>query len=177
MPTDPYELRTPRLRLRALSLDDAQLALSGDRRALAARIAASVPADWPEPALSESLPGIVAHMARLPGGEGWLWVIIERKSAAMIGDIGFHGPVTGTSSVEIGYLIFPSARGHGYATEAATGLLDWAFSQPGIERVTAQIAPDNVASLRVAEKLGMRETTAKQPGFRCFERLKSEPGE
>lgn len=67
----------------------------------------------------------------------------------------------------------PAARGRGYATEAAAALIAWAFAQPGVERVTAQIAPGNAASLRVARKLGMREATSDEPGYLCFERRKS----
>lgn len=170
---DPYDLLTPRLRLRSLTLEEARLALRGDRKTLAARIGASVPADWPGIGLTTSLPGIVAHMAKHADGAGWLWVIIERATASMVGDIGFHSPLVGVSSVEIGYLIFQGARGRGYATEATASLVAWALSQPGIERVIAQIAPDNAPSLRVAAKLGMRETAAEEPGFRCFERLKA----
>jgi len=169
---DPYELFTPRLRLRSLAVEEARLALRGDRKTLAARIGASVPADWPGAGLTTSLPGIIAHMAKHADGAGWLWVIIERATASMVGDIGFHSPLVGVSSVEIGYLIFPSAGGRGYATEATASLVEWALSQPGIERVTAQIAPDNAPSLRVAAKLGMRETAMEEPGFRCFERLR-----
>ena len=179
MATDPYELLSARLRLRSLTLAEAQLALHGERSALAARIGARVPADWPGPALSESLPGIVAHMER-HGNEsaaGWLWVIIETRTARVVGDIGFHSPLRGASSVEVGYLIFPEARGLGYATEATALLVEWALSQPGIERVTAQIAPDNLASLRVAAKLGMREIPMEEPGYRCFERRRVSQGE
>lgn len=170
MATYPYELRSARLRLRSLTPSEAQLALRGERGALATRIRARVPVDWPGPALLGSLPGIVAHMERNGSDAGWLWVIIESGTARMVGDIGFHGPLRGVSSVEVGYVIFPDARGHGYAAEASALLMDWALSQPGIERVTAQIAPDNHASLRVAEKLGLREVPMEAPGYRCFER-------
>jgi ribosomal-protein-alanine N-acetyltransferase len=174
----PDEVLTPRLRLRTLSLDDARLVLQGERDALAARIRASVPADWPGPGLAASLPGIVAHMAQHPAdAAGWVWVVIDQQAAAMVGDIGFHSPVRSVASVEIGYLIFPDARGRGYATEAAAALLAWAFSQPEVERVTARIEPGNGPSLRVAAKLGMRETASEEPGYRCFERLKSDPCE
>lgn len=171
----PLELRTPRLRLRSLSLEDARLALRGDWEALSARIGARVPADWPGAGLAAGLPDIVAHMEQHGGGAGWLWVILEPATAAMIGDIGFHSPLAGASSVEFGYVIFPGARGRGYATEAAAALLEWALSQPGIERVIAQIAPENGPSLRVAQKLGLREAAPETSGYRCFERVRTYP--
>lgn len=174
--TDPIdEVLTPRLRLRALTRDDIELILRGDRAALAARIGARVPDGWPGPALASSLPEIAAGMAGKPlDTAGWVWAVIERGTAAVVGDIGFHSPVRGVASVEIGYVISPEARGRGYATEAAAALVAWAFSQPGVARVTAQIDPGNAASLRVADKLGMRETAPEEPEYRCFERLKSD---
>ncbi len=166
-----YVLLTPRLRLRALSLEEAQLAMHSDRPALSARIGAQIPMSWPRSDLAEGLPVIIAEMRQQAGDERWLWVIIEPRSAMVIGDIGFHGPVTGSSAVELGYLILPEHQGHGYATEAALALLDWAFGQPGVERVIARIMPANAASLRVAQKLGMREIASDEPGYRHFERL------
>src|SRR5258708_25441558 len=140
MQDHPHEVLTPRLRLRALSLDDARLVLRGDRHALATRVGAYIPTDWPGPALTASLPGIVERIeARPADAYGWVWVVIDSQAAAVVGDIGFHSPVRGVASVEIGYLIFPEARGRGLATEAAVALLTWAFPQPGGERVTAHI--------------------------------------
>ena len=45
--------------------------------------------------------------------------------------------------------------GNGYATEAALAVRDWALAELGLERLIALIYPDNVRSIRVAEKLGM----------------------
>jgi RimJ/RimL family protein N-acetyltransferase len=166
-----YELRTSRLRLHALSREEIALALRGERRALSERIGAEVPPTWPESNLAEGLPSIIADMERLPGDERWVWVIIEPQAGAVIGDIGFHGPVAGAASAELGYLIFTEYYGHGYATEASEALLTWAFAQPQVARVIVRIAPDNAASLRVAQKLGMRQTPSDDADYLCFERL------
>jgi RimJ/RimL family protein N-acetyltransferase len=45
-------------------------------------------------------------------------------------------------------------RNRGYATEAAKALVEWAFEQPGVKRITAHCDQDNVASHRVVEKAG-----------------------
>jgi ribosomal-protein-alanine N-acetyltransferase len=55
--------------------------------------------------------------------------------------------------VELGYAVTPGARGRGVATEALQQLTEWAFDQ-GMQRVTALISPENVASSRVALKAG-----------------------
>lgn len=168
MTAPSYELLTARLRLRALSLEEASLAMNGDRKALGARIGADVPTTWPGPDLTGSLPVILAEMRRQAGDERWLWVIIEPHAAAVIGDIGFHGPVTGSATVELGYVLFPEYHGRGYATEASRALLAWAAQRPGVVRVIVRIASENTPSLRVAEKLGMRETASDEPGYRRF---------
>jgi RimJ/RimL family protein N-acetyltransferase len=62
--------------------------------------------------------------------------------------------VNGRPEVEIGYRLIRSAWGHGYATEAAQAVATYATTL-GIQRLIALIDPGNVASIRVAYKLGM----------------------
>ncbi|HEY7974494.1 MAG TPA: GNAT family N-acetyltransferase [Ktedonobacterales bacterium] len=164
-----YEILTRHLRLYALSLAQARLALNGDRAALGAQISTHVPPEWPGHELAESLPTIIAEMERLAHDERWLWVIVDQATSTVIGDIGFHGPVTGAPTVELGYVILPGSQGHGYATEASEALLDWAAGRPAVERVIARIAHGNTASLRVAAKLHMREVVSVEPRYRRYE--------
>lgn len=176
MTTRYDDLRTARLRLHALSIAETRLALRGDRAALGERIGAIVPPTWPEPHLADGLPAILAEMERVGGDERWVWLIIEPREGAVIGDIGFHGPATGAATVELGYLLFPGHAGRGYATEAAEALMALAFARVGVARVIVRIEPDNAASLRVAAKLGMRETASDDPTYRQFERLSPSSG-
>ena len=60
------------------------------------------------------------------------------------------------AEVELGWALTRRHWGHGYATEAALAVRDWAYAERGIERLVSLIAPDNVRSARVAEKLGAR---------------------
>ena len=85
---------------------------------------------------------------------GWyaLWLIV-RKDGSHIGNLSFKGtPEDGTA--EIGYGIAEEFRGLGYATEALETILEWAFDQPGVMRIAAETAPDNLASQRVLAKCG-----------------------
>jgi RimJ/RimL family protein N-acetyltransferase len=50
----------------------------------------------------------------------------------------------------------PAHRGHGYATEAVAAMVAHAFTGPGVRRITAGCFADNLASVRVLEKVGMR---------------------
>ena len=54
--------------------------------------------------------------------------------------------------------------GEGYATEAALACRDWAVGELGLKRLVSVIAPDNAASIRVAEKLGETLEREKLPG-------------
>lgn len=57
---------------------------------------------------------------------------------------------------ELGWGLIRRAWGYGYATEAAQAVRSWCREDRGIERLVSLIAPDNVRSQRVAEKLGAR---------------------
>ena len=57
---------------------------------------------------------------------------------------------------EIGWVLAPGVQGRGYATEAARALLRVAFDEVGVNRVWAQLEPQNTASARICERLGMR---------------------
>jgi RimJ/RimL family protein N-acetyltransferase len=57
---------------------------------------------------------------------------------------------------ELGWALVRRAWGFGYATEAAEAVKSWSYQERGIERLVSLIAPDNVRSQRVAEKLGAR---------------------
>jgi [ribosomal protein S5]-alanine N-acetyltransferase len=62
----------------------------------------------------------------------------------------------GVRAGKLGYAIRADQWGHGYATDAVHTLADFGFRQLGLHRVSAAIGPDNAASIRVAERLGMR---------------------
>ena len=55
---------------------------------------------------------------------------------------------------ELGWGLTRAHWGHGYATEAAAAIRDWAHERPYIDRLVSLISPDNVRSQRVAERLG-----------------------
>lgn len=56
---------------------------------------------------------------------------------------------------DLGYAFLPQFRGQGYATEAATNVLEHARSALGFERVAAIVSPDHLDSIRVLERVGM----------------------
>ncbi|QTX03374.1 GNAT family N-acetyltransferase [Agromyces archimandritae] len=69
-----------------------------------------------------------------------------------------HGDPANTRLVEaqLGYMIDPAHAGRGYATALARGLLEVAFEEVGVRRVTAGCFAENTASWHVMERVGMR---------------------
>ena len=61
----------------------------------------------------------------------------------------------GVKAAKLGYAIHVRHWGRGYATDAARTLTGFGFRELGLHRVSAAIGPDNAASIRVAQRLGM----------------------
>jgi RimJ/RimL family protein N-acetyltransferase len=64
---------------------------------------------------------------------------------------------------ELGWALIRAHWGHGYATEAAAAIRNWAHEFRSIERLVSLISPDNVRSQRVAERLGAVPTQTVVP--------------
>lgn len=64
---------------------------------------------------------------------------------------------------ELGWGLLRSHWGHGYATEAAAAIRDWARRRRKIDRLVSLISPDNIRSQRVAERLGAVPTETITP--------------
>lgn len=86
------------------------------------------------------------------------WGVVRKDDRILIGVCGltYFSDVCGSPETEIGYRLARDVWGNGYATEAAVAVRDYGFSSLSLERMIALIDPQNVASIRVAEKLGMR---------------------
>ncbi|WP_299371681.1 GNAT family N-acetyltransferase [uncultured Kiloniella sp.] len=83
------------------------------------------------------------------------FVVEDKMTDVVIGEMTFH-PWFVEKTWEIGWLILPEFQGRGYASEAASALLDVGFSELEIHRIVATAQPQNPASFRVMEKVGMR---------------------
>lgn len=102
---------------------------------------------------------LVAELENEPERLGWgVWMIVDRDNGKTIGDGGFKGRPDRNGVVEIGYGIAAQAQNQGYATEAVKGLVDWAFQTGKVAQVIAECKKDNVASIKVLEKVGMHQT-------------------
>lgn len=85
-----------------------------------------------------------------------MWACVEKETQQVIGHCGLvEKEVEGKEEFEVTYTLAQYAWGRGYATEMAGALRNYAASKLHIKRLIALIHPENVASARVAEKIGM----------------------
>ncbi len=84
-----------------------------------------------------------------------MWAIELKSSGDFVGRVGYIDP-EGWPGFELGWMIARRHQGRGYATEASRFALDHALDVLRRPRVISLVRPGNEASLRVAQKLGMR---------------------
>jgi RimJ/RimL family protein N-acetyltransferase len=82
-----------------------------------------------------------------------MWAVEEKETRKLVGRIGFLDP-TGWPGFELGWTLGRESWGQGYATEGAGRALEYAFTELNRDHVISLIAPENVASIRVAERIG-----------------------
>ncbi|MBP1993766.1 GNAT family N-acetyltransferase [Paenibacillus eucommiae] len=84
-----------------------------------------------------------------------LWAACLKDSKEFIGDCGLiKQQVNGSTEIEIGYHISKKHWSKGYASEAARACKEYGFGQLGLKKLISIIVPKNMASIRVAEKIG-----------------------
>ena len=84
-----------------------------------------------------------------------MFSVIEKSSGRWVGRLGPWQP-EGWPGTEVGWAIMRDCWGRGYAVEGSIAAADWAFDTLGWTDMIHSIHPDNIASVRVAEKLGSR---------------------
>jgi RimJ/RimL family protein N-acetyltransferase len=90
------------------------------------------------------------------------WAVEEKASRRLIGGVGFSERKRERGDAlkglpELGWMFASTMSGNGYATEALRAALEWGKVRFGAQRVIAITAPENIASMRVAQKCGFRE--------------------
>jgi RimJ/RimL family protein N-acetyltransferase len=101
------------------------------------------------PAIPGNRPGVFAVES---AGEFIGVVTLDRRDPESPGHVR-----ESAYEIEIGYMFLPASWGHGYATEAAAAVVDWAETQLPSEPIVLCTQAAHEASLRVAARLGFRE--------------------
>ncbi|WP_280267077.1 GNAT family N-acetyltransferase [Nocardia wallacei] len=140
-----------RLLLRRWTAADIDAVRGGPRRA---EWAADFPADG-----DRVIAGLLTENPHWTGEYGHR-LIVERDSGLVVGSIGLFWPPN-DGALEIGYGTVPSRRGRGYASEAASLLTAFAFTDPRVRVVYANVELTNPASIRVLERAGFERSPAE----------------
>jgi RimJ/RimL family protein N-acetyltransferase len=147
------ELRTDRLTLREFREDDWPALHDIESREEVARYQDFAPRtrDESRTYVLESIAG-----ARQQPRRTYDLALALKETGELIGRVGL-----GITDQEIGeavlwYTLHPAHWGHGFTTEAARAMVDAGIRELGLHRIWADCDPDNVASWRVLEKIGMR---------------------
>jgi ribosomal-protein-alanine N-acetyltransferase len=97
-----------------------------------------------------------------------LWAVEEIEPGELLGRCGFQ-VLEETGETEIDFLLAPSGWGLGYATEAARAVLHHGFDVHELQEIIALVHPDNLASRKVTQKIGMGgEKRASYFGMNCY---------
>lgn len=82
------------------------------------------------------------------------WAMADAATDELIGRVGYFDAPYDWPGLELGWTISRRLWGQGYASEAARLALDWGFETLGNNEIISAIHPQNVRSIRVAERLG-----------------------
>ena len=152
---------TPRLILRKFNESDVEPLLSflGDPEVMRFSIRGSVTR---EEIQTKYLPACLKRYFRDGLGQ---WAVVRKSDGRCVGECGICvQEVDGEREFEISYRMRRNCWGIGLATEAARACRDYGFQNVGLRRLISIIESENIASIRVAEKMGM--TLEKRASFR-----------
>jgi ribosomal-protein-alanine N-acetyltransferase len=148
----PVPILTPRLALRAFTIDDApQLheALYRDHDAMHFIGGTH--------SVEATQQGIERYVDQQELHGFSFWAVEERESGLVVGEAGLFPLNARGPDVELGYALGSTWWGRGYATEAGAAILEEAFGPLDLPRVVAVAKRENTGSLNVLRKLGFRE--------------------
>jgi RimJ/RimL family protein N-acetyltransferase len=83
------------------------------------------------------------------------WAIVTPEDGRVVGWNGLEY-LPDLDETEVAYLLSKRVWGHGYATEAARAAIQFGFETAGLDKIIGLVHPDNIASISVLEKCGLR---------------------
>ncbi|NBF10806.1 GNAT family N-acetyltransferase [Pseudomonas sp. Fl4BN1] len=154
---------TPRLILRELSQADVPVLFAIHRDAETMQWFGTEPLT--EYAQAEQLLALFASWRTL-ANPGVRWGIESKAGQGLLGTCGLFKWNRQWRSCAIGFELARSAQGQGLMAEALQAIVRWGFEQMALNRIEAQVHPQNLASLRLLERAGfVREGLAREAGY------------
>jgi RimJ/RimL family protein N-acetyltransferase len=90
------------------------------------------------------------------------WSVRLKSDNAFVGELGMQLSAPKYNRAEIHYNLMPEHWGNGYATEIVKSVIDFGFNTLKLHRIEAGVAVDNIASIKVLEKVGMQREGRKR---------------
>jgi RimJ/RimL family protein N-acetyltransferase len=149
-----YPMRTPRLALRPITVDDLDDVHAWQSRPGVVQWMAGAEPRTREQSRASVLAMVGEDALR---AEGDCLTLAATTEAGVVGTVELVWRSEQNRTAELGYVFHPDHGGRGLATEAAAALLNWGFDQAGLHRVYARCHSDNDASARLMSRLGMRQ--------------------
>lgn len=146
----PVTLATSRLKLRPLRHEDALSLFQMWSDPVAMRYF-TIPAMT---RVDQATERVTRAMKRLSEGEEIICAVELSATGEVVGDCALLHADEQCRRIEIGFSLNRKHWGRGYMTEAASALIDHAFSAMNMRRIEADIDPRNIGSARLLERLG-----------------------
>ena len=167
MTMSEYLFSSDRLLFRQFTIDDAALIHEMNSHALVLKYVHELPST-PERALARLQDNILPHYQLYGFGR---WAVYLKENNCFIGWCGLkYRPES--NETDLGYRFIPAFWGKGLATEAAIACLQYGFHTLQLNRITATAHIENIPSLRILEKCGMRylhDDEVDNCPVKCFE--------
>lgn len=146
-------IETTRLRLRRFKTEDLTPFLAYRNDPEIARYQS-----WESCSLEEAV-RFIEEQKSLPKGEPGKWfqfAIESKETGALIGDCAFKINEDDSRQAEIGFTLAREFQKKGYAAEAIARVIEYGFAQLNLHRIIAVTDCENIASVSLLERLGMR---------------------
>ncbi|WP_017753593.1 GNAT family N-acetyltransferase [Calidifontibacillus oryziterrae] len=159
-------INTKRLQIKACTLEIAQALVFGSKitDSLDQII---IPDHWPTDEIKSILPFYIERLENVHYKPRWsFWLIIHNNDRRLIGSVLFKENGHESGIVELGYEIVDAYQKQGFGYEAIQALVSWVFATGRVNVIFAECDQENVGSIRLLEKLGMRCTELNPPFIR-----------
>jgi RimJ/RimL family protein N-acetyltransferase len=149
-----YPIRTRRLLLRPITIDDAAAMHAYKSDPDVVRYVPYAPLELAD--VERRIATTWSSTRFAQQGDAVCLAVEERATGALLGDVVLFWRSEADRAGEVGYIFDPRFAGRGVATEAVAALLALGFDGLGLHRISARIDERNTASARVVERLGFR---------------------
>lgn len=113
---------------------------------------------WPDADVLDTLPRIINNLNKVEFPTGYeSWMIIKKDTMEIIGDLGFKGFNNEQENIDLGYGIIKEERRKGYAVEAVSKIIEWAFTNKIIKEITANCLTENMSSINLLNKINFKQ--------------------